>query len=130
MWRSDTRNVAARASAVRLGQTEGGNARSRPYLIDDEASVGQRRELNAQVKRLPQRPRTHAKDLASVRQTRPGTRLGQQTQPNLLSGVRELSGAVWSCPVLACGGWAASRGLGCWPGVSVGNHEWVKVAER
>ena len=70
MWRSDTRNVAARASAVRLGQTEGGNARSRPYLIDDEAGAGQRLELNAQVKRLPQRPRTHAKDLASVRQTR------------------------------------------------------------
>ena len=70
MWRSDTRNVAARASAVRLGQTEGGNARSSPYLIGDGAGAGQKRELNAQVKRLPQRPRTHAKDLASVRQTR------------------------------------------------------------
>ena len=69
MWRSDTRNVAARASAVRLGQTEGGNACSSPYLIGDGAGAGQKRELNAQVKRFPQRPRTHAKDLASVRQT-------------------------------------------------------------
>ena len=50
MWRSNTRNVAARASAVRLGQTEGGNARSRPYLIDDEAGAGQKRELNAPVR--------------------------------------------------------------------------------
>ena len=57
-------------------------------------------------------------------------RVGQLQLSDLLSGVRELSGAVRSCPVLACGGWAAGRGLGCWSGVSAGNDEWTKVAER
>ena len=62
--------------------------------------------------------------------SQPGAALGQLQLSDLLSGVRELSGAVRSCPVLACGGWAAGRGLGCWSGVSAGNDEWTKVAER
>ena len=43
-----------------------------------------------------------------------GTRLGQLQLSEQLSGIRQLSGAVRSCPVLPCGGWATDHGLSHW----------------